>query len=170
MGMIGRQGAPQYPVSMRWVLFLAVPVLSFGWISCDSPDPAADSKAEAGDAKEAEATAPDEEEGGEITAVDAAEAARLLEDEPAVAVLDIRTPEEFAEGHIEGAINVDFMGDDFEAGIAELDRERPYVVHCRSGNRSTQSLPVFEKLDFDRIYHLETGLEGWAAEGLPTAK
>ena len=51
-------------------------------------------------------------------------------------MLDVRTPEEFAEGHVEGATLIDFYEPDFAERIAALDRDATYVVYCRSGNRS----------------------------------
>lgn len=94
-------------------------------------------------------------------------AATLLKENPSAVVLDIRTPEEFSAGHIEGAININFKGDDFDEGIAKLDKSVPYVMHCASGGRSGQSLPKFESLGFKKIYHLDAGFLGWSAEGLP---
>ena len=52
------------------------------------------------------------------------------------AVIDVRTPEEYAEGHVEGATNIDVQATDFDDRVAELDRDTTYVVYCRSGNRS----------------------------------
>lgn len=102
--------------------------------------------------------------------LDGAKAAEVLASDPAIIILDIRTPEEFAEGHIKGAINVDFTADDFESKLADLDRDQPYLVHCASGGRSGTSLPVFEKLEFNRLYHLKTGFSGWVADGQPVEK
>jgi rhodanese-related sulfurtransferase len=96
-------------------------------------------------------------------------AATLLKENANTVVLDIRTPEEFREGHIEGSININFKGDDFDAGIAKLDKSVPYVIHCASGGRSGQSLPKFESLGFKKIYHLDAGFLGWSAEGLPVS-
>lgn len=102
--------------------------------------------------------------------VDGAKAAEVLASDPSIVVLDVRSPEEFAEGHIKGAVNIDFGGDDFEARIAELDPAKPYLVHCASGRRSGLAMPVFEKLEFDRLYHLSTGFSGWVADGQPVEK
>lgn len=96
-------------------------------------------------------------------------AAQLIKESSDVVVLDIRTPEEFAEGHVAGAVNVDFRADSFEEKIGELDPGTPYVVHCRSGGRSAQSLPILEKAGFEKIYHLEAGFNGWTASNLPVA-
>jgi len=54
-------------------------------------------------------------------------------------VIDVRTPEEFAQGHLEGAINLDLMASDFHEKVARLDPNRTYYLYCRSGNRSGQA-------------------------------
>ncbi len=102
--------------------------------------------------------------------LDGARAAEVLTSDPSITVLDVRTPEEFAEGHIKGAVNIDFNGDDFEKKIGALDPAKPYLVHCASGGRSGQSLPLFEKLKFNQLYHLSTGFGGWVADGQPVEK
>lgn len=112
------------------------------------------------------ATASDE---GPIN-VDGAKAAEVLASDPSITVLDVRTPEEFAEGHIKGAVNIDFNDDAFEAKIAALDPAKPYLVHCASGGRSGQAMPAFEKREFSRLYHLSTGFAGWVADGQPVEK
>ncbi len=63
-------------------------------------------------------------------------------------ILDIRTPEEVAEGHIAGAIIVDFRGEDFEAEISKLDMAADYVIHCRSGARVSSAIPMMRELGF----------------------
>ena len=98
--------------------------------------------------------------------VDAQGAAKLVETTKPT-VIDVRTPKEFAEGHLKGAKNIDFLGDRFEESLAKLDRDKPYLVHCRSGRRSTASLKVFEKLGFKKIYHLDGGVNAWTKAGLP---
>lgn len=100
-----------------------------------------------------------------------ADAAAKLVQEKKVTVLDIRTPEEFGEGHIAGAQNLDFLkSTEFEAKLKDLDKSKPYLVHCQSGGRSSRSLKVFKKLGFETIYHLDGGLGGWQAAGQPVAK
>jgi len=85
-----------------------------------------------------------------IKHVDASGAQRLLE-ERKVVVLDVRTPAEYAAGHIAGATNIDFRASDFEQKVAGLDKAQPYLVHCAAGGRSTQSLAVFDRLGFKRL-------------------
>lgn len=101
--------------------------------------------------------------------VNAAQAAAWLAESNAV-ILDIRTPAEFAGGHLVNARNIDFHAPDFEARIAQLDRDTPYLVHCASGGRSKSSLPLFKKLGFTRIHHLDGGYRSWAGAGLATEK
>lgn len=105
-----------------------------------------------------------------IVDVDAEKAAALVSEKPELVILDVRTPEEFAEGHLAGAVNIDFKEADFAAKVGELDPEKPYLLHCRSGSRSRQSMPVFEGLNFSEIYHLNTGYLGWTEAGKPVEK
>lgn len=95
--------------------------------------------------------------------LDASAAAKLLADNDSVVVLDVRTPAEFDAGHIDGAVNIDFQGTGFAAKLAELDRAVPYLVHCKSGGRSTKALEQFRKLGFATVYHLDGGFTAWQA-------
>lgn len=102
--------------------------------------------------------------------VDAAAAAKLLASDKKPVVLDIRTPGEYAEGHIAGSKMIDFRSADFEKKVSALDRDKSYLVHCRSGGRSTESLKTFEKLGFKHIIHLDGGISDWEAAGQPVTK
>ncbi len=90
-----------------------------------------------------------------------AEQSRQLIASKKVVVLDVRTPAEFAAGHIAGASNLDFHAAGFEHAVASLDHGQAYLVHCASGNRSTLSLPIFRKLEFKSLYHLDGGIRAW---------
>ena len=105
-----------------------------------------------------------------VVDVTVAEAKALIDGEGSVVVLDVRTPEEFAEGHIEGALNVDFRSDNFAEELAELDRDQRHIVHCRSGRRSSASMEVFEELGFTDIQHMFEGFNGWQDAELPIAR
>ena len=105
-----------------------------------------------------------------ITEVSSTEAKKRLADGSGVVVLDVRTPKEFAAGHIEGAKNIDFNGSDFEKGLQGLDRKGTYLIHCKSGGRSGRSKAVFEKLGFANILHLTKGFGEWEAEGNKVVK
>ncbi len=97
----------------------------------------------------------------EVTHVDAASATALLAERPEMIVLDVRTPHEFADGGIDGAINIDFFDDDFEQKLSKLDRSSAYLIHCRSGGRSEHSLEILAKLGFQDIVHLDGGYDDW---------
>lgn len=103
----------------------------------------------------------------EVTEVTVEEAAKTLKKNPKIVVVDLRTPEEFKKGHIEGAINVNFNSEDFEKKLAKLDRDQSYLMHCLSGGRSAASIPIWEKLGFKKVLHLKAGKMGWAGEGKP---
>lgn len=104
-----------------------------------------------------------------IQHVDPAGAEKLVT-EKKVVVIDVRTPKEFAAGHIKGAKLIDFTGADFAGKLGELDRNQEYLVHCATGGRSTKSLAVFKKLGFKEVAHLDGGFEAWKAAGEPVEK
>jgi len=108
--------------------------------------------------------------GSQSVDVSPAELAGLLASKLDVVVIDIRTPAEFAEGHIEGAINIDFQADGFAEAIAKVDTDAPTVFHCRGGGRSGQAEPLFEALPFQELYHLSSGSMGWSDAGNPMVK
>ena len=98
--------------------------------------------------------------------VSADEAEKLLKEKKEIVVLDVRTPDEFAAGHLQGAKNIDFMEDDFAKKLAEVEG-RPIIVHCGSGGRSTKALKALETRNFPQIYHLKSGYKGWVKAGKP---
>ncbi len=100
----------------------------------------------------------------------AVQAAELMKKDSAIVVLDIRTPEEYGTGHIPKSINIDFKSDNFAAELKKLDSSKTYLVHCRSGGRSTSSLKTFKKLGFTHIIHLDGGMMDWGKEQLPVEK
>ena len=82
-------------------------------------------------------------------------------------ILDVRTPAEFAEGHIEGAVMIDFYRDDFASELAKLDPEVPDVLYCRSGNRSGQTGSLMTALGFSAVDDVDGGIIVWQNAGLP---
>jgi phage shock protein E len=85
-----------------------------------------------------------------------------------VTVLDVRTPEEFAAGHLAGAENVDFYATDFAEQIDTLDQGEQYVVYCRSGNRSEKATRLMAQKGFTTVADVDGGIVAWEAAGLPT--
>jgi phage shock protein E len=86
---------------------------------------------------------------------------------PGVQIIDVRTPEEFAMGHIEGAVNFNVQGPDFGAQIATLDPSGTYAVYCRSGNRSVAAVDYLSEQGINGVFELESGIIGWGQAGLP---
>jgi rhodanese-related sulfurtransferase len=87
--------------------------------------------------------------------------------EAGVITLDVRTPGEYAEGHLEGAQLIDFQSGNFENEISSLDKNATYAVYCRSGNRSGQAVKVMHDAGFHNVYNLDGGVIDWANAGLP---
>lgn len=85
-------------------------------------------------------------------------------------ILDVRTPEEFAEGHVEGAVMIDFYEPDFAEQIAGLDRDGSYLLYCRSGNRSEQARTLMADLGFSDVADVEGGIVAWTEAGLPLVR
>ena len=94
--------------------------------------------------------------------VDSERAEELIQTEAELVVLDVRTPEEFAAGTLPGAILIDINSPSFTDEVDALDRELPYLVYCRSGNRSASAVRIMEDLGFDEIYELDNGIQAWA--------
>ena len=90
--------------------------------------------------------------------------------QPDVQLVDVRTPEEFSQGHIENAVNIDFMADDFDAKVANLDKEKPVMVYCKSGGRSAKASARLKELGFKNISDLEGGITNWTNEDKPVVK
>ena len=76
-------------------------------------------------------------------------------------LLDIRTLPEFEAGHIEGAQILDFYSKDFVQNLNNLDRNLPYLIYCRSGNRTGQTMGLMQKLDFKNVSDLKNGINSW---------
>ena len=101
--------------------------------------------------------------------VEPAEAKQLIADKKVV-ILDVRTPQEFADGHIAGAINLDFRDKDFAAKVAKLDKDKTYLVHCAAGVRSAKACDIMMPLSFKSLYDMKGGLSAWQKAGYPLEK
>lgn len=93
--------------------------------------------------------------------IDKVEAKNLIAQKSDLTVIDIRTPEEYASGHIENAINIDFY-QDFQAYITTLDKTKPYLIYCRTGGRSAQAMEIFKQSRFKAIYEIQRGYTAWS--------
>lgn len=97
--------------------------------------------------------------------VDAAEAVEMIESGERT-IIDVRSPGEFAEAHVVGAVNIDVDGADFGDRIAELDPDQPYLVYCRSGRRSALAAEQMEQAGINDIADAG-GLADLARAGAP---
>ena len=79
-------------------------------------------------------------------------------------LIDVRTAEEFAAGHIQGAINIDYYSADFSKKIGKIGKEKPILLYCRSGNRSAKSMQMMYEMGFVEVKHLDGGIKAWKAE------
>ncbi len=101
--------------------------------------------------------------------VGVAEFAKLSADKANV-VIDVRTPAEYAAGHIAGAVLIDWNAPDFAQKIGVLNRSKTYLVHCASGGRSAKACEKMSKLKFTNCVNLEGGFKAWEKAGKPVAK
>ena len=85
-------------------------------------------------------------------------------------ILDVRTPQEYASGHLEDAINIDYNSPTFQESLTTFDKDKTYLLHCKSGNRSSKAFEIMKEMDFKKIYHMSGGIVAWISEELPIVK
>ena len=100
-----------------------------------------------------------------IRVVSVEAAVSLLDEQPGITVIDVRTPGEFAEGHLEGAVLVDYTAADFREAIGEFPRDGSYLIYCRSGNRSAGARQVMAELGFTDVTDIDGGVLAWSQQG-----
>lgn len=88
---------------------------------------------------------------------------------PGTVIIDVRTPEEFNSGHVQGALNIPVESPDFAAQVSALDPGTTYAIYCRSGNRSAVATAEMGSMGFMYLYDLEGGFVDLEAAGMPTA-
>ena len=101
------------------------------------------------------------------------EASNLIQDNqnnPDFVIIDVRTPQEFTEEHIENATNIDFYSEAFRDMLNNLDKNKTYLIYCKVGGRSRSALDIMAELNFKEAYNILGGTNQWKAEGLPTVK
>lgn len=105
---------------------------------------------------------------GKVTNLNVSDFSKKIQDS-AVTLIDVRTPGEFASGHIAGATNINFESGAFESDIKKLDRSKIYAVYCRSGNRSGQATAFMAREGFTSVFNLDGGIINWTSAGLTLA-
>jgi phage shock protein E len=101
---------------------------------------------------------------GGVTDVDAA-AFLSTSAQPGVVVVDVRTPAEYAAGHLDGAINIDVESPTFDSEMAKLDQATTYAVYCRTGRRSAVAAGKMGEAGFTKVYNLQGGVTDLASAG-----
>nr|NJM04427.1 rhodanese-like domain-containing protein [Desulfobacula sp.] len=101
--------------------------------------------------------------------IDAIQAAGLIKQEP-VLILDVRTPEEYREGHIKGSVLIPVQELDREYTKISNHLQTPVLVYCRSGNRSVTASKILVSKGFRCLYHMKGGIKDWIRHGLPLEK
>lgn len=81
--------------------------------------------------------------------------------EKRIQIIDVRTVKEFNSGHIKNAANIDFKSSNFIQTISRLDKTKPYLIYCKSGNRSGKTSKIMDSLGFYKIYDLKGGFLNW---------
>lgn len=85
-------------------------------------------------------------------------------------LVDIRTPQEFQQGHIENAINIDFYNRNFLSNFKQFNKNEPLFIYCRSGNRTSQAASKLAEMGFRKVYDLKNGINNWKKENLKIVK
>ena len=101
-----------------------------------------------------------------ITDIDPKAFSEKITTTPNAQIIDVRTPQEFTSGHIDNAVNIDWLSDNFVVNTQKLDKTKPVFVYCKTSNRSPQAAKKLEELGFATIYNMKGGLLQWDAEGL----
>ncbi len=92
---------------------------------------------------------------------------KALESQYDVNIIDVRTPGEFSQGHIQNALNINWNGNDFESETAKIDKSKPIYVYCLSGGRSAAAASFLRNNGFSEVYELIGGLMSWRKSNLP---
>jgi rhodanese-related sulfurtransferase len=82
-------------------------------------------------------------------------------------ILDIRTQEEYESGHIQNSIMIDYYSDIFKNELDKLDKNKTYLIYCRTGRRTGLTLDIMEELGFIEVYNMLGGITQWQAKGYP---
>lgn len=99
--------------------------------------------------------------------VDAERFAELMENPETFTILDVRTDREVEQGKIPGAVQIDFYDNDFREKIAELPKDKPVLVYCAVGGRSSNAMQLLKSVGVTSVYNLEGGFDGWKKSDMP---
>ncbi|HSD06561.1 thioredoxin domain-containing protein [Flavobacterium sp.] len=101
-----------------------------------------------------------------VQTIDVTSYSKKINETPKAQILDVRTPEEYATGHIENSDNVNWLSDSFVSRTDKYDKTKPVFVYCKSGGRSLKASEKLAELGFTTVYNLDGGMLKWEAAGL----
>lgn len=87
-----------------------------------------------------------------------------------VQLVDVRTPQEWSTGHIEGAKHIDWFSDDFKAEVGKLDKNAPVRLYCAAGGRSEEARTMLREMGFKDVLDLDGGMSAWKKAGAPVSR
>ncbi|MCS6974544.1 MAG: rhodanese-like domain-containing protein [Cyclobacteriaceae bacterium] len=102
-----------------------------------------------------------------ITTLDVAQFEKQLKEKADKIILDVRTPEEYSDGHIPGSVMIDYYKSDFRQQINKLDKTKPVFVYCASGVRSSSAAKILVQSGFTQVFNLQGGINAWYRSGKP---
>ncbi|MDD4992576.1 MAG: rhodanese-like domain-containing protein [Paludibacter sp.] len=104
------------------------------------------------------------------TELNSPEVKEVLKKNKAIVILDVRTPEEFAAGHLKGAQNIDIRQQDAYSKLEKLNPKTTYLVYCRTNHRSGLAVDYMMQKGFKNVYQMMDGFPGWAANNFAYEK
>jgi rhodanese-related sulfurtransferase len=93
-----------------------------------------------------------------------------LSKKPETVILDVRSPQEYAKGHIKNSVLINFNDKNFDEKIKQLDKGKTYLVHCAVGGRSAKACDKLDSYGFQKVVNLEGGIKAWQKAGKPVEK
>jgi rhodanese-related sulfurtransferase len=95
---------------------------------------------------------------------------KLIKTDKTVQLVDVRTPQEVAQGHLANAININIADADFQAKMGKLDKSKPIAVYCGVGGRSGRAAKMLTDMGFKKVFDMQGGMTAWNAAGKATVK
>ncbi len=138
---------------MKKICLIALVFLSVGFTSCQN----------SGGAQQNDASAQNTIK--RIIPVD--EFDKKLSATPNAQLIDVRTPEEYAGGHLRNSLNININDKEFEQQLGKLDKTKPVMVYCKAGSRSAAAAEKMQEMGFTEIYNLDGGIMKWENAGKP---
>jgi rhodanese-related sulfurtransferase len=95
---------------------------------------------------------------------------KIIETTNNLQILDVRTPQEFEEGHLKNAVNKNWYDSNFSSKLENLDKSKPILIYCKAGGRSTRASEKLTEMGFKKVLNMEGGIDQWSVSGFPTEK